>query len=150
MLSVSVDRSIHSLMFRLIVLMSINVFRIVDVSLLIMKSIELLISCIYFTSMISRRLYDCRRFITSIMSRFFCVVSSLIKQSYNDFESVQNIKEIKRSKMLNNVALKIASRSKSWVNAYNFATRTLRVTRLHLMNNQWTMLTCFESIKHIT
>jgi hypothetical protein len=83
-----IDRSIHSLMFMLIVLMSINVFKIENVLLLIMKSIELLMSCIHFISMIFWRSYDYRKFMTSIMNRFFCVISSLIKQSYNDFESV--------------------------------------------------------------
>jgi hypothetical protein len=137
-------------MFILIVLMSINVFRIENVLLLIMKSIELLMSCIHFILMIFRRLYDCRKFMTSIMNRFFCIVSNLIKQSYNDFESMHNTKDTKWSKIANNVVLKITSRSKSWVNAYNSAARTLRVTRLHLIDDQWTMLTCFESTKHTT
>ncbi len=106
-LSMFVDRSTHSLMFKLIVLMSINVFKIVDILLLIMNLIELLISRIYFTSIIFRRLYTCRELIISIMNYFFCVVSSLIKQSYNDFESVQNTNEMRRSRMLNNVALKL-------------------------------------------
>jgi hypothetical protein len=145
-----INRSNHSLMFMLIVLISINVFRIENVLLLIMKSIELLMSCIHFISMIFRRSYNCRKLMTSIINRFFCVVSTLMKQSYNDFESVQNIKRTKRSRMLNNVVLKIALRSKSWANAYNFAAKTLRVTRLHLIDDQWTMLICFEFFKHIT
>jgi hypothetical protein len=92
--------------------------------------------CICFISVIFRRSYNYRKLITSIISRFFCVVSSLIKQSYNDFESMQSTKETRRSRMLNSVALKAASRSKSWASAYNFAARTLRVTRLHLIDDQ--------------
>jgi hypothetical protein len=57
---------------------------------------------------------------------------------------------MKRSRMLNIVDLRTASRLKSWASAYNFAARTLRITRLHLIDDQWTMLTCFEFIKHIT
>jgi hypothetical protein len=144
------DCSIHSLMFILIVLILINVFKIENALLLIIELIELLISCIHFISVIFRRSYDCWRFTTFIMKRFLCVVSNFIKQSYNDFESIQNIKNIKRSKIANNVALKATSRSKSWANAYNSAARTLRVTRLHLIDDQWTMLTCFELIKYIT
>jgi hypothetical protein len=147
MLILSADRSIHSLMFILIVLISINVFKIVNALLLIIKSIELLTSCIHFIFVIFRRSYDCRRLMTFIMKRFFCVVSSFIRQSYNDFESIQNIRNTSRSRIANNVALRAASRSKSWVNAYNLAARTLRVTRLHLIDDQWTMLTCFEFVK---
>jgi hypothetical protein len=66
-----IDRSIHSLMFMLIVLISINVFKVVNALLLIMKSIELLMSCIHFIFVISRRSYDCRKLMTSIMRRFF-------------------------------------------------------------------------------
>jgi hypothetical protein len=64
-------RSIHFEMFKLITFWSINVLKIVNVLLLIMKSIELLISCIHFIFVIFRRLYDCRKLITSIMRRFF-------------------------------------------------------------------------------
>jgi hypothetical protein len=145
-----VDHSIHSLMFMLIVLMSINVFKVENTLLLIMKSIKLLTSCIHFIFVIFRRSYDCRRLMTFIMKRFFCVMSSFNKQLYNDFESIQSIKNTKWLKIANNVALRTTSRSKSRVNAYNSAARTLRVTRLHLIENQWTMLTCFEFVKHIT
>jgi hypothetical protein len=146
----SVDRSIHSLMFILIVLISINVFKIVNALLLIIESIELLTSCIHFIFVIFRRSYDYRRLMTSIMKRFFWIVSSFIKQSYSDFESVQSIRNTRRSRIANNIALRTTSRSKSWVNAYNSVARTLRVTRLHLIDDQWTMLTRFEFVKQIT
>jgi hypothetical protein len=144
------DYSIHSLMFMLIVLISINVFKIENILILIIKLIELLISCIHFIFVIFRRSYDYRRLMTFIMKRFFCVMSSCIKQSYSNFESIQSIKDTKRSRIANNVVMITTSRSKSWVNAYNSAAKTLRVTRLHLIDDQWTMLTYFEFVKNIT
>jgi hypothetical protein len=108
-----IDRSIHSLMFMLIVLISINVFRIVNALLLIMKSIELLMSCIHFIFVISRRSYDCRKLMTSIMRRFFWVVSNLTRQSYSDFESVHSTKDMNRSRIADKITLKATSRSKS-------------------------------------
>jgi hypothetical protein len=137
-------------MFMLIVLISINVFRIVNALLLIMKSIELLMSCIHFIFVIFRRSYDCRKLMTSIMRRFFWVVSSLTRQSYSDFESVHSTRDTSRSRIADKIALRATSRSKSWANAYNSAARTLRVTRLHLIDDQWTMLACFESAKQMT
>jgi hypothetical protein len=145
-----IDRSIYSLMFMLIVLISINVFRIVNALFLIMKSIELLMSCIHFISVIFRRSYDCLKFMTSIMRRFFWVVSSLTRQSYNDLKSVHNTKDTNPSRIAERIALRTTSRSKSWANAYNSAAKTLRVTRLHLIDDQWTMLTCFESARQMT
>jgi hypothetical protein len=145
-----INRLTHSLMFMLIVLILINVFKIVNALLLIMKSIELLMSCIHFISVIFRRSYDCRKLMTSIMRRFFWVISSLTRQSYNDLKSMHNTKNTNRSRIADNVALKATSRSKSWSNAYNSAARTLRVTRLHLIDDQWTMLTCFESTRQMT
>jgi hypothetical protein len=137
-------------MFMLILLILINVFKIENVLILIIKTIELLISGIHFIFMIFRRSYECRRFMTFIMKRFFCVVSSFIKQSYNDFELIHNIKNTKRSRIANNVSLRTASRSKSWVNAYNSVARTFRITRLHLIDDSWTTLKCFKFVKHIT
>jgi NADH:ubiquinone oxidoreductase subunit K len=137
-------------MFILIVLMLINVFKIENVLILIMKSIELLILCIYFIFVIFRRLYDCRKLVTFIMKRFFCVMLNLIKQSYNNFVSMQNTKNTKWSRIANNIALRIISISKSWANAYNFVAKTLWITCLHLIDDQWTMLTCFKFVKHIT
>jgi hypothetical protein len=145
-----INRSTHSLMFMLIVLISINVFRIVNALFLIMKSIELLMSCIHLIFVIFRRSYDCRKFMTLIMKRFFWIVSSLTRQSYNDLKSVHKAKNTNRSRIANNVALKTTSRSKSWTNAYNSAAKTLRITRLHLINDQWTILTYFKSAKQMT
>jgi NADH:ubiquinone oxidoreductase subunit K len=142
-----INRSIHSLMFMLIVLILISVFKIVNALLLIMKSIELLMSCIHLIFVIFRRSYDYRKLMTLIMKRFFWIVSNLTRQSYNDLKSMHEMKDTNRSRIANNVALRTTSRSKSWTNAYNSAARTLRVTRLHLIDDQWTMLTCFESTR---
>jgi hypothetical protein len=43
---------------------------------------------IHLTSAISRYLYTWRRYITSIISRFSCVVPSFIRYLYRDFESI--------------------------------------------------------------
>jgi hypothetical protein len=145
-----IDRLIHSLMFMLIMLISINVFKIVNVLFLIMKLIELLMSCIHLIFVIFRRSYNCRKFMTLIMRRFFCVVSSLTRQSYSDLKSMHKTKDTNRLKIADNVALRATSRSKSWANAYNSAARTLRMTRLHLTDDQWTMLACFESARQMT
>jgi K+-sensing histidine kinase KdpD len=145
-----INRSIHSLMFMLIVLISINVFKVVNALLLIMKSIELLMLCIHFIFVIFRRSYDCRKFMTLIMRHFFWIVSSLTRQSYSDLKSMHKTKDTNRSRIADNVALRAISRSKSWANAYNSAARTLRMTRLHLINDQWTILTCFESARQMT
>jgi hypothetical protein len=130
-------RSTHFEMFRLITFWSINVLRIVKALLLIMKSVELLISCIHLTFVISRRSYDCRRLMTSIMKRFFWVVSSRTRQSYKDFESMHKTSEMNISRMFETIFFRVASRSKSWVIAYNSAARTLRVIRLHFIDDQW-------------
>jgi hypothetical protein len=55
---------------------------------LVIASAKLLSPLIYLTFAISRRSYDCRRHIRLTISCFSCVVPSLTKQSYNDFESV--------------------------------------------------------------
>ncbi len=106
-------RSIRFEMFRLITFWSINVLRMMNALLLIMKSIELLISCIHFTFVISRRFYDCRKLTTSIMKRFFWIVSSRTRQSYKDFESMHKTNEMNISRMFETISFKIASRSKS-------------------------------------
>jgi hypothetical protein len=130
-------RSTHFDVFRLITFWLINVLRIVNALLLIMKSVELLTSCIHLTFVISRRSYDCRRLITLIMRRFFWVVSSRTRQSYRDFESMHKTSEMNISRMFETIFFRIASRSKSWVIAYNLTARTLRVICLHFIDDQW-------------
>jgi hypothetical protein len=44
---------------------------------------------IYWISMISLRLYNCRSAIISIIRRFSCVIPSLTKHLYNEYKSVQ-------------------------------------------------------------
>ena len=66
----SFDRSTHSVASRLILLLSIKIFRIDDVFVFVIESIGLLFSSIHRISVISRFLYDWRKFITSIISLF--------------------------------------------------------------------------------
>jgi hypothetical protein len=146
-----VARSTHSVISRLMLFVTITVFNVDDVFVLIMKSIELLLLWIHLISIISRLSYDWRRLMTSIIRRFSWVVLSLTKQSYRDFESMQRISEMLISNILLNVLLITTSMSKLWVISYNSAISTLRVTRLHLMNDQCMILTwLFESARHMT
>ena len=89
-------RSIYSVAVILILFVSISVFRTKMILFLIIISIELLFLSIYLILMISRRLYDWRKFITSIINRFFSKIFNFIKHWYNDLKSVQTI-----NKMLN-------------------------------------------------
>jgi len=57
----------------------------------IIASIGLLPPLIYLISDISLLLYNCCKHIRSTISRFSCVVLSLTKQLYRDFELVQRI-----------------------------------------------------------
>jgi hypothetical protein len=59
--SLFVARSIHSVISRLMLFVSITAFNVDDVFVLIMKSIELLLSWIHLISIISRLSYDWRR-----------------------------------------------------------------------------------------
>ena len=116
-----------------------------------MKSIELLSSLIYLIFVIFRHLYDCCKFITSIINCFFYVVLNFTKQLYSDLKSMQKMKKIFDCKMFVNVILTMISMSNSWIIAYNFAINTLRIIRLHLTNNQYKkLILLIESIKHIT
>ncbi len=99
------------------------------------RMIKLLISCIYLIFVISQYLYNYRKLIILIINRFSWNVFSLIKKSYNDLKFMHKTKKMRRSRMLNTIFFKIASRSKLCVNAYNFAARTLRVTHLHLIDD---------------
>ncbi len=72
---------------------------------------------------------------TFIINRFFVMMSNLTRQSYKDLKSVTKISEM-RSSILLRVIFKIESTSNSWIIAYSSAASTLRVTRLHLIDDQ--------------
>ena len=83
--------STHSVVLILMRLVSIRVFWADEGLALVMESAGLWCPWIYFTSVISRRLYDWRKLITSTISRFSSMIPNLTRQSYRDFESVHRI-----------------------------------------------------------
>jgi hypothetical protein len=83
--------STHSLVFRSMIFVSINLISVWHELLFVMTSTELNSSSIHRIFVISLRSYDWRRHIKSIINRFSDVISSLTKQSYSDLESVNNI-----------------------------------------------------------
>ncbi len=110
-------RFIHFTEFNLIWLISIiffNAEHVFDFDLII-ESAELSSSLIHLTTMISRRSYNWRNVITSIINRFFTVMLSRIKQSYKDFESVTSIREMRLSSIFIKIAFSTESTSKSWI-----------------------------------
>jgi hypothetical protein len=56
-----------------------------------MASARLVFPSIHLISAISLCSYNCRKHMRSTISRFSCVVPSLTKQLYSDFESVQSV-----------------------------------------------------------
>jgi hypothetical protein len=134
--SLAVDRFTHSIVSRLIRLMSIIVFSAENDLLFVIESTELLLSWIHFISVISRLSYDCLKIITFIINRFFTMMSRRTRQSYRDLLSMTSIREMRMSSIFVKVAFSIESTSNSWIIAKSLAVRTLRVTRLHFIENQ--------------
>ena len=88
---------------------------------------------IHFTSAISLRLYNCRKYNTLIIKRFSYVVLSLTRQLYSDFELVQ----VTSSKLILSILLIIALIapiiSKPYTIIYSSKASTLLVTLLYLI-----------------
>ncbi len=80
----------------------------------------------------------------SIIKRFSIVISSLTKHSYNDLESEQmtiGICTSPRTSMIRpKVVLRAIPLSNSVIILYNSLANTDLVTRLHLVDDQWMML----------
>ena len=106
---------------------------------------------IHLMSMISRFLYDCRKFTTSIIRCFFCVMPSFIKHSYNDFELMQKISGTTVCIIFVKMPLMIAFKSNSCIISYNSTAKTLQMILLHFINNQWMMFVLLITfVKQIT
>src|SRR5438045_3640618 len=106
-----------------------------------MASAGLVFPSIHLISAISLHSYDCRRHMRSTISRFSCVVPSLTKQSYSDLESVQSvIGSCSSCRILSIVILIAAAVLNPWAIPYSSDARMLRVTHLHLIDDQWSML----------
>src|SRR6266571_3723113 len=87
--SLSPVLSTHSVTYSLTIFMSIKSFSAWQGFNFVIASTGLLPPSIHLISAISLLLYDYHKHIRSTISRFFCVVPSLTKQSYRDFELVQ-------------------------------------------------------------
>jgi hypothetical protein len=151
--SLVVARFTHSVVSRLIRLMSIIVFSAENDLLFVIESTELLLSWIHFISVISRLSYDCLRIITFIISRFSTVISRRTRQSYRDLLSMTSIREIEilRDNILIRMTFSTESTSKSWIIAKSSIVKTLRVIRLHFIENQCKMfVVLIESAKQMT
>ena len=89
----------------------------------------------------------------SIISLFSCVVPSLTKQSYNDFESVHSTAGIRGSFNVSIIFWSVVRRaialSKPLTMPYNSLASTLRVTRLHLLEFQCTILPLISKSKFV-
>lgn len=92
---------------------------------------------IYLIFVISWRLYDWRRYIRSIIRRFSWVVLSLMRYLYRLFELVQIVSGSGsgRCSSLVIVVLIAVVASNLWVIAYSSEASTLRVMRLHLIED---------------
>jgi hypothetical protein len=149
-LIVFLARFTHSVVSRLIRLMSIIVFSAENDLLFVIESTELLLSWIHFISMISRLSYDCLRIITSIINRFFTMMFRRIRQSYKNFEFVTSMKDTTTSSILMRIDFNIDSTSKSWIIAKNSIVKTLRVIRLHFIENQCKIFAWVASVRQMT
>jgi len=102
----------------------------------IIASIGLLPLLIYLISAISLLLYNYYKYIRLTISRFSYIVLSLTKQLYRDFKLVQRISGSRLSyRIFLIVALITAPVSNPWAILYNLDTKTLYITRLHLIDN---------------
>ncbi len=129
-------RSTHSVVFNSMILVSISLVRALQDFDFVIASARLLSSSIHLISAISLLSYDCRKHIKSIINRFSLVVSSFIKQSNRDFESVRRINDREICSIRSMIDLIIASTSKSLIIAYSSVVNTLLIIRLHLIDDQ--------------
>ena len=106
----------------------------------VIASAGLLLPSIHLTSVISLLSYDCRRHIKSTISLFSYMVPSFTRQLYKDFESVQRIRGSQICNMASIVDLIAAPASNPWAIVYSSEARTLYITLLYLIDDQWSIL----------
>ena len=96
---------------------------------------------IYLIFAISLLLYNYCRYIKLTISCFFYVVPSLTKQLYRDFKSVQRITNSYLSYRIFSIVTLIAALVLNlWAILYNLDAKTLCITCLYLIDDQWTIL----------
>jgi hypothetical protein len=111
-LIVFLARFTHSIVSRLIRLISMIVFNAENDLIFVIESAELLLSWIHFISIISRFSYDCLRITTFIINRFSTVISSRTRQSYENLLSMTSIRKMKMLSIFVKIAFSIESTSK--------------------------------------
>jgi hypothetical protein len=129
------------------IFVSINFVRIWHELIFVIALIEFVSLSIHRIVVIFLRLYDWRRHIKSIINRFFDVMSSFTRQSYNNRESVSSIIERERIfKIRWMIDLMTESASNSCVIAYNSIVKTFLIILLHFVKNQWMMFALLRSL----
>jgi hypothetical protein len=129
------SRSTHSSTSSCIVFVSIRRLRAFVGFNFVIESAGFDSLLIHLTSAISCYSYAWRRHITSIMSRFSCVVPSFTRHSYKDFEFIQTTSGRSISRALSTVDLTAALISKPCAMPYSSEASTLRVTLLHFVDD---------------
>ena len=110
-------------------------------------SAGLVVPSIQTISVIRRLSYAWRKHRISIIKRFSCVVPNFTRHSYNDLESVHSIRgKLSICSISSIVYLIEAPVSKPWAIPYNSDASTLRVMRLHFVEDQCKMfaLSCLS------
>ncbi len=87
---------------------------------------------------------------TLIIKRFSIVVLSRTRQSYKNLSFVARIRRMTASSIFVKVVFNTESTSKSWIIANSSTVKTLRVIRLHFIENQCSIFACVESAKQMT
>jgi hypothetical protein len=126
--------SIYSIACDLILFVSRNCFKTIETPFLFVKVLAGLVSpAIYFISAISLYLYNYRKYNILIIRRFSYVVLSLTKQSYSDFELVQNTSSKLILKILSIVALIVLIISKPSTIVYSSEASMLLIILLYFI-----------------
>jgi hypothetical protein len=139
--SLSPVLSTHSITYNLIIFILIRSFNAWQGFNFVIASAKLLPPSIHLILAISLFSYNCYKHIRLTISHFFYIVLSLTKQSYKNFESVQRVINSRLScKIFLMITLITAPVSNLWAIPYSLNTKTLHITRLHLMDDQWRIL----------
>src|SRR5438045_9022410 len=90
---------------------------------------------------ISLRSYDCHRHIKLTISHFSCIIPSLTRHLYSDFELMQIISGMlpwhRQARIWFKVDLIVEAVSKPRESAYNSEAKMLLITHQHLTDCQW-------------
>jgi hypothetical protein len=145
--SSSLPLSTQPVSFIFILLVSIRSFSPWQGFDFVMASARLVVPSIQTILVIRRLSYAWRKYRMSIIRRFSYVVPSFTRHSYSDLESVHSARGKFLICSINSIVYLIeALVSKPWAIPYNSDTSTLRVMRLHFVDDQCKMfaLSCLS------